>query len=140
MNEGKRIRARREALGLSQVELAKRLGVSPSTVNIVESDRDGITTKRLEKYAKALGCSIEDLMNDIDVENIAKHMHFVDYEAAESDIKSPKHKDTPAIENLTPNERLIVERYRMLPQKDKAALLGQILTYEPSSERKEGTL
>ena len=58
MNEGKRIRARREALGISQVELAKRLGVSPATVNIVESDRDGITTKRLERYANALGCTV----------------------------------------------------------------------------------
>ena len=129
MNEGKRIRARREALGISQVELAKRLGVSPATVNIVESDRDGITTKRLERYANALGCTVEELTSDIDIENISKHMHFIDYETQDGFEILAEFKDTPSNEKLTPNEQLIIDRYRMLPPDKKAAFLGRILEY-----------
>ena len=52
---GERIRKRREELGLTQTELATRLGYkSKVSVSHAESDRDDMTTTRIRKYAKAL--------------------------------------------------------------------------------------
>lgn len=60
---GDRIRERRLALGLSQTELAKRIGNS-NRCSISRDERDGetITTRRLSLYAKALNCTEAYLM------------------------------------------------------------------------------
>lgn len=152
---GQRIKEKREQLGLSQSELANRLGISNSSVAHTEADRSDITYTRLLAYALALNCHVEELISDNyknpllenierlkeewKKEQMTKNVNF--YEIGQrSECESMIQKgNISEIENLTPNERLIIERYRMLPQKDKAALLGQILTYEPSSERKEDT-
>ena len=53
---GDRIRARRIELGLTQDELAERLGyASKTSVNKVETERT-ISLKLCEEYAKALEC------------------------------------------------------------------------------------
>ena len=52
---GQRIRQRREELGLTQSELASRLGYkSKVSVSNAENDRDDMTTTRISKYADAL--------------------------------------------------------------------------------------
>ncbi len=61
MTVGERIKARRISLGLSQEELGKRIGVTKSTVSLVERG-EGMTTDRLARYAKALECSVHDLL------------------------------------------------------------------------------
>lgn len=147
---GQRIKEKREQLGLSQSELANRLGISNSSVAHTEADRSDITYTRLLAYALALNCHVEELISDNyknpllenierlkeewKKEQMTKNVNF--YENGQrSECESMKQEgNISESENLTQNERLIIERYRMLPQKDKAALLGQILTYEPSSE------
>ena len=55
MTLGERIKNRRLELGLSQTDLALRLGYkSKVSVSNAENDRDDMTTTRIEKYAKAL--------------------------------------------------------------------------------------
>lgn len=117
---GERIKEKREAAGMTQGQLADRLGVSNTSVAHTEANRSEITLKRLLAYATALGCRVEDLTSDTDTQNVEEHLNIV--------------RDTLKRENLTPNEQLIIDRYRELPQKDKAALLGYILTYEPTSD------
>ena len=69
MTLGERIRNRRIELGLSQQELAERLGYkSKVSVSNAENDRDDMTTTRIEKYAKALNTTPADLMGWLDVE------------------------------------------------------------------------
>lgn len=62
MNIGERIRKRREELGLTQEELAKKLGYkSRSSVNKVETARE-LSNKKVRQYAEILECSPAYLM------------------------------------------------------------------------------
>lgn len=79
---GLRIKNRREELGLTQMELAQRMGYkSKAAVCKVERGDDNITTERVSKFAKALNCteshlmgweeeSIEDFANTLSEEEI----------------------------------------------------------------------
>ena len=59
----KRIRSRREELGLSQEELAKRLGYkSKTTINKIELGHNDITQSKLVLFAKALSTTPGYLM------------------------------------------------------------------------------
>lgn len=59
---GDRIREKREALGLTQEELAKRLGYkSRSSVNKMENSRE-LPIKKVERMAEILGCTPAYLM------------------------------------------------------------------------------
>jgi transcriptional regulator with XRE-family HTH domain len=60
---GKRIKDKRIELGLSQKELAHRMGYkSEAAISKVEHGEDNITTDRISKFAKALNCSPGYLM------------------------------------------------------------------------------
>lgn len=72
MNIGERIRKRREELGLTQEELAKKLGYkSRSSVNKVETARE-LSNKKVRQYAEILECSPAYLMEWKD-ENEMQH-------------------------------------------------------------------
>lgn len=63
MTIGKRIRRRREELGLSQEDLARMMGYSGrASISVVELDKRDITWENVCKYAKALKCSPSYLM------------------------------------------------------------------------------
>lgn len=63
MTIGQRIKERRKELGLSQEELAKRLGnKSRASVCTVEKDKEDMTTTRIRQYADALGVTPAYLM------------------------------------------------------------------------------
>ena len=70
---GKRIQERRKALGLSQDELALKLGLtsksSRSVVSKLEKDASNITTDRISLIAKVLGCTPAYLMGWEDIPN-----------------------------------------------------------------------
>lgn len=69
MDIGRKIRERREELGMTQDELAKKLGyASRSSVNKVENSRE-VSMKKIEKYAIALETTVAYLM---DWEEVAK--------------------------------------------------------------------
>lgn len=51
---GREIRETRHALGLSQVEVARRLGVSASYVSAVEAGRRNLTLGQLANVANAM--------------------------------------------------------------------------------------
>lgn len=55
------IRVLREAKGISQTELAKRLGVLPCAVSIMEKPGRFPDVSRLPTIAEALECSIDEL-------------------------------------------------------------------------------
>ena len=59
----KRIRARREGLGISQEELAKRMGYkSRSSINKIEKGENDIPQSKIAAFAKALRTTPESLM------------------------------------------------------------------------------
>jgi ribosome-binding protein aMBF1 (putative translation factor) len=55
---GERIHAAREAAGLSQRELARRMGTSQSAIDRLESGGVGATLTTLQRVATALGLEI----------------------------------------------------------------------------------
>lgn len=58
---GTRIRERRRALGLTQAELARRVGISASYMNLIERNRRGIAGGLLRRAAAALELRLEEL-------------------------------------------------------------------------------
>ncbi|MEM1344805.1 MAG: short-chain fatty acyl-CoA regulator family protein [Pseudomonadota bacterium] len=58
---GARIRERRRAIGMTQADLARSVGISASYLNLIEKNRRGIAGKRLSEIAAALGLKLADL-------------------------------------------------------------------------------
>lgn len=60
---GQKIKERRLALGLTQEELAKRLGYKDkSAINKIELNKNDINQNKLVRFAKALECDPNDLL------------------------------------------------------------------------------
>jgi transcriptional regulator with XRE-family HTH domain len=60
---GPRLRAFRQGKGISQVELARAVGVSPSTISQVEGQQILLSLPALVKAARALGVSLDQLVS-----------------------------------------------------------------------------
>ena len=58
---GARIRERRRSLGVSQAELARRVGISPSYLNLIEHNKRAIAGELLRDTAAALELQLEEL-------------------------------------------------------------------------------
>ncbi len=67
---GSRIRERREAIGLRQSDVARRSGISPSYLNLIEHNRRGIAGKVLIDIAAVLGMDVTALLEGADAELI----------------------------------------------------------------------
>ena len=88
MTVGERIKKRRIELGLSQADLAKKMGYADKTaVCKAETTGDNITTTKVSKFAKALNCSSSYLMGwedpspDITLEQIEASMEGLDLDS-----------------------------------------------------------
>ncbi|MFJ9895279.1 helix-turn-helix domain-containing protein [Streptomyces sp. NPDC091280] len=63
-----RVRRRRVEAGLSQVSLARRVGVTKGHLSLVESGGRGASPELLGRLANALSCEIADLMPPLERE------------------------------------------------------------------------
>jgi transcriptional regulator with XRE-family HTH domain len=63
-----RVRALRQSLGMSSVQLAKASGLPPSQVMCIECAFHSPNTRTLRKLAAGLGVTVADLLN-ADIEN-----------------------------------------------------------------------
>jgi len=62
MSLGQRIRKRRQALELTQQQVAKSLGLTPQHLSAVEQDKRALSLNTLAKLAEELGASIDYLV------------------------------------------------------------------------------
>lgn len=60
---GKRIRKRRNALKITQLELARALAVTPQHISLIEQDKVAASLALLAKLAEELGMSIDYLVS-----------------------------------------------------------------------------
>lgn len=58
---GTRIRERRRALAVTQAEMARRIGISASYLNLIERNKRGIAGPLLRRTAAALGLTLDEL-------------------------------------------------------------------------------
>ena len=58
---GARIRERRRGIGITQAELARRIGISASYLNLIERNKRGIAGPLLRRTAEALDLRLEEL-------------------------------------------------------------------------------
>lgn len=73
---GDKIKKRREELGISQEELAKRMGYkSRSSINKIELNLSDVPQKKVVEFANALNTTISYLMNDDEIKNNDKFMY-----------------------------------------------------------------
>src|SRR5512140_2153090 len=63
---GAKVRALRRRANLTQVELAARLGISPSYLNLIEQNRRSLTAPLLIKLAGTLDVDLRTLSADHD--------------------------------------------------------------------------
>lgn len=85
MTVGERIKKRREELGLSQSELAKKMGYAgKSTVCRAETYGNNITTDKIRKYAKALDCTEAELVGWNEDAKVERQLSGI---VAEEDIR-----------------------------------------------------
>ncbi|MDP3725815.1 MAG: helix-turn-helix transcriptional regulator [bacterium] len=61
---GRKVRAERAKLGLSQEELASRAGVHRTYIGMIERAEKNITLENIEKVAKALNLKLSDFFRD----------------------------------------------------------------------------
>ena len=64
LNLGNALRARREALGYSQEALAERIDCHRNYVGLVERGTQNMTVDMLCRFAKALKCTVAQLMQE----------------------------------------------------------------------------
>ena len=105
---GQRIKQRREELGLTQEELAKKLGyANRSSVNKVETSRE-VSMKKINLYANALDTTVPILMGWED-ENIL--------EMAQTDV---------FLSELSNRQKEYVLKLAELPQEKQEAVFNMI--------------
>ncbi len=124
---GKRIKEKREELGLTQLQLAERMGyTSKSAVCKVERGDDNITTDRVRKFAKALNCSESFLMGWS--ETSAKE------KLIEAMIESQETKE------LLPNnneEKELMRAFRELNEEQKRQIVMMLAFFKNQNEGNE---
>lgn len=60
---GRNLSARREALHLTQEDLAKRSGVTQQAISLIEAGKRSPTENTMDLLAEALGCGTSDLVD-----------------------------------------------------------------------------
>jgi len=130
---GQRIKKRRLELGLSQEELAKRMGnKSRASVCTVEKDKEDLTTDRIRKYAEALETTPTYLMGWEDENGELTLLGRVGTSYINGDFLS----------TVTEDEIEILTRLRSIPEKDKTRVLDLLESYylEYMDDKKESSL
>lgn len=133
MTIGQRIKKRRLELGLSQEELAKRMGnKSRASVCTVEKDKEDLTTDRIRKYAEALETTPTYLMGWEDENGELTLLGRVGTSYINGDFLS----------TVTEDEIDILAKLRSIPEKDRTRVLDLLDSFykEYLYEKKETSL
>ena len=108
-------------LDVKPVELSRRTGISKSSISQYMSGYAAPKSDRIYLIAKALNVSEAWLIGyDEPMEKTPE----IDYVI-----------NAPTSENLTPNEQIIIERYRSIPEDKKSEFLGRIFAYSEALMR-----
>jgi transcriptional regulator with XRE-family HTH domain len=110
MDVGDRLRARREKLGMTQGELAAKLGVHVATVTLWENrkNRRKISTKYIQKIAEVLNIRVSELLG-------------------EKNIPAQTTRDPPPIMTQNSAEVQLLRMFRLMSEKLQLWQLAQFI-------------
>jgi transcriptional regulator with XRE-family HTH domain len=128
---GSRIRDRRLAAGLRQVDLARAAGISASYLNLIEHNRRRIGGKLVADLARALGCEISQLTEGAEAMLLAALR-----EAARSSGRAGEAAETERVEEFAGRfpgwAGLLAERHRRVQALTaEVAALSDRLAHDP---------
>lgn len=103
---GQRIKQAREALGMTQAELARRMGYSArSTINRIENGSQAFPMKKLDKFAQVLDVTPASLagFTEADIPDGLNKEYYIDY------VHDSKNPDFLAAIEGTPSDDLCIK-------------------------------
>lgn len=95
---GEKVKTLRKALKITQKELAMVVGVSQSTIGMIEGNKQGASNDTLLKLAKALNTTVDNLLSSDSVDNEIKENIELS-KKAERDIAKDLEKTLNELEN-----------------------------------------
>ena len=122
MSIGKRIKNRREALGMSQEELATKLGYkSRSSINKIELEINDVTQSKIAQIAKALGTTPAYIMGW--------------EEEPKLNLQLFGEENSPEEPKLSEGERMLLELFRQIPEDQQKVFLEMGRVYANSLKK-----
>lgn len=112
MDIGDRLREARERVGMTQVELAEKVGVHVATVTLWENRRNRrpVATKHMHKLAEVLGMRVSELLGE---------------ESGEQ--APPPSEPAPALTTRTAAEYQLLRLFRLMSEELKLFQLAQFV-------------
>lgn len=95
---GEKVKTLRKALKITQKELAMSVGVSQSTIGMIEGNKQGASNDTLLKLAKALNTTVDNLLSNDSVDDEIKENVELS-KKAERDIAKDLEKTLNELEN-----------------------------------------
>jgi len=95
---GEKVKTLRKALKITQKELAMVVGVSQSTIGMIEGNKQGASNDTLLKLAKALNTTVDNLLSSDSVDNEIKENIELS-KKAERDIAKDLERTLNELEN-----------------------------------------
>lgn len=125
---GRRIKERRQELGLSAEELAAKVDISPATIYRYENGQiDGLPITKLLSICKVLDASPMDFIDwDERKEQRRREMESVDSMIDELSAKLDKLRERAAASNVTEEEAKLLAQYRLLSDVQKIKVQAYI--------------
>ena len=121
---GRRIKERRQELGLSAEELAAKVDISPATIYRYENGQiDGLPINKLLSICKVLNASPMDF---IDWDERKDQMESVDNMIDELTARLERIKERAAASNVTDEEAKLLAQYRLLSDVQKIQVQAYI--------------
>ncbi len=74
---GYKVKSKRRSLGITQADMSKKLSISPSYLNLIESGKRKINVDLLLKLANELGIEISDISIPSSFDNLSKRSTFI---------------------------------------------------------------
>lgn len=116
---GEKIKALRKAVGISQIELAERIGISFQQIQKYEKGTSRISVLRLQQIAKALGTNISSFFETENTEGKVSDHPLKKYPVPEKVLHSPL--------VLTEEEMVILKLYRKIKNKKVRETIRKLL-------------
>lgn len=125
---GRRIKERRQELGLSAEELAAKVDISPATIYRYENGQiDGLPINKLLSICKVLNASPMDFIDwDERKDQRKKEMESVDNMIDELTARLERIKERAAASNVTDEEAKLLAQYRLLSDVQKIKVQAYI--------------